>query len=66
MTAKGKTKPPPAARPVNAATDAGVDWEKLHAPKITRGHVVAGAAVYLIWLGFLGVLAAQRWLGALH
>lgn len=51
----------PKARPAQIA-----NWEKEDAPPPPRRHIVVAAVVYLVWLGFLAVLAAQRWLGVLQ
>jgi len=42
------------------------DWEKKYAPKVRRIHIMLISTVYVLWLGFLAVMAAQRWLGALQ
>lgn len=41
-------------------------WEKKYAPRIGRGRIVLVSIIYLAWIGFLAVTAAQRWLGALQ
>lgn len=42
-----------------------IHWEKANAPRVTRRQVFIAAAVYLVWLAFLGVLAARQWLSPL-
>lgn len=41
-------------------------WEKELAPKISRGYVVGIAAIYCLWIGFLSLVAIQRWFGSLQ
>jgi hypothetical protein len=41
-------------------------WEKELAPKISRGRLGAAVAVYVVWLGFLAFLSAERWFGSLQ
>ena len=42
------------------------NWEKKFAPKVGRGRIVLVSVIYLVWIGFLAVTSAQRWLGALQ
>lgn len=41
-------------------------WEKEHAPKVGRQRLIVAACVYLIWVGFLVAVGANRWFGALQ
>lgn len=41
-------------------------WETEHAPRISRLHMAIPVIVYLAWLGFLAVMAGQRWFGTLQ
>lgn len=36
-------------------------WEKEFAPKITGRRFTLSVVIYLIWIGFLAVIAAHRW-----
>lgn len=38
------------------------DWETQDTPRISRKSIVIASAVYTLWLGFLAVLAVQRWI----
>ncbi len=42
------------------------DWEKEYAPCVTRRRLVFGLVVFSLWLAFLAVFAATRWLGSLQ
>jgi hypothetical protein len=42
------------------------DWEKEFAPIVTRRQVAVSFVIYAVWLGFLAVLAVQRWFGSLQ
>ena len=41
-------------------------WEKELAPKFTKGYLIFVAAVYFLWIGFLSIIAIQRWFGSLQ
>ncbi|MBN2562820.1 MAG: hypothetical protein JXQ75_18000 [Phycisphaerae bacterium] len=41
-------------------------WEKKYAPRVTRRHVAVAVTVYALWLAFLAIIAANRWLGSLQ
>lgn len=37
-------------------------WETQDTPHVSRKTVLIASIVYALWLGFLAVLAAQRWI----
>ena len=41
-------------------------WEKEHTPKIGRRRLIVAVCVYVVWVGFLAGIGANRWLGALQ
>ncbi|MCZ6682308.1 MAG: hypothetical protein O7B26_03930 [Planctomycetota bacterium] len=43
------------------ATDSH-SWETQDAPRISRKSIVIASVIYTLWLGFLAVIAAQRWI----
>jgi len=42
------------------------NWEKKYAPKVGRGRMVLVSIIYFVWIGFLAVTSAQRWLGVMQ
>jgi hypothetical protein len=41
-------------------------WEKVYAPKVSRGSVLMIAAIYAAWIIFLTFIAVNRWFGSLQ
>ncbi len=41
-------------------------WEKEHAPRVTRGKLSFALIVFGIWIAFLAVVSVERWFGALQ